>query len=363
MARRYAPWYRPPQTLKFIGMTPRAGKATAPVPDPSDRTVRITDVAAAAGVSPITVSRALNTPQLLSRATLRRVLAAVDRLGYVPNLTAGALSSRRSRMVLAIVPTIASPMYAEALQAFTRTLAAAGYHVLLGLGGFDSEDEERLITAMLGRQPDGVLLVGAVHSPTARRRLAEAGVPIVEIWGDSAEPLDIQVGFSHRGAGEAVAHHLCDNGYRTFGIVSSDDPRALERLDGFRAVLERRGLDLLVQCLLPPPSTVLDGRRVLPDLLEALPHGAAVFCSSDMLATGLLIEAGSRGISVPDQLAICGFGDLDIGQAIEPALTTVSVDGNEMGQLAARCIIDRLSGRQIHQRVALPVEIVRRKTT
>jgi LacI family gluconate utilization system Gnt-I transcriptional repressor len=332
-------------------------------PDSAGRAVRITDVAAAAGVSAITVSRALNAPRLLSDATLRRVLAAVETLGYVPNLTAGALSSRRSRMIVAIVPTLASPMYAGMLQAFTTALSAAGYHVLLGLGGFDGQDEERLITAMLGRQPDGIVLVGAVHTEAARRRLAESGVPIVAIWGDSEEPSDLQVGFSHAGAGEAVAEHLCDRGYRRFGVVSSDDPRALDRLDGFRRGIERRGGALLAQHLMAPPSTMLDGRRLLPALLAALPKGGAVFCSSDVLAAGLLIEATARGVAVPRELAICGFGDLEIGRATEPPLTTVGVDGEGMGRLAARCLLERLAGNTAPRRITLPVEIIPRGTT
>jgi LacI family gluconate utilization system Gnt-I transcriptional repressor len=325
--------------------------------------VRITDVAALAGVSPITVSRALNTPDLLSKATLRRVRAAVDRLGYVPNLAAGALASRRSRMIVAIVPTIASTMYAAALQAFTSMMAASGYHVLLGLGGFDAQEEERLITAMLGRKPDGVLLVGAVHSPGARRRLARAAIPVVEIWGDATDPCDIQVGFNHGAAGEAVAHHLCDRGFVSFGIVSSGDPRALERLEGFRAALKRRGHRLSAEELLPPPSTILNGRCILPGLVKKLPVGSAIFCSSDLLAAGLLIEAQARGLTVPKDLAICGFGDLEIGQAMEPALTTVRVDGAEMGHLAARYIIGRIAGDRVPRAAALPVEIVQRGTS
>jgi len=266
-------------------------------------------------------------------------------------------------MIVAIAPTIASPMYAEALQAFTSALSAAGYHVLLGLGGFDGQDEERLITAMLGRQPDGMLLVGAVHTPAARRRLAEAGLPIVAIWGDSEEPSDLQVGFSHAGAGEAVANHLGDRGYRHFGVVTSDDPRALERLEGFRRALETRGGTLVAQHRIAPPSTLLHGRRILPRLLADLPKGSAVFCSSDLLAAGLLIEAGARGVAIPRDLAICGFGDLEIGQAMEPALTTVSVDGAGMGRLAARCLLDRLAGDKAPHRISLPVEIIQRGTT
>ena len=344
-------------------MKPKSKPATEPQAEASSRAVRITDVAAAAGVSAITVSRALNTPELLSKPTLRRVLSAVEKLGYVPNLTAGALSSRRSRMIVAIVPTIGSPMYAEALQAFTDVLSQAGYHVVLGLGGFDERDEEKLITTLLGRQPDGMLLVGNVQSAGAKRRLADAAIPIVEIWGDASPWADAQVGFNHASVGEAVAHHLCDRGHHAFGVVSSDDSRAMERLEGFRRTLRLRGHSVASQRLVAPPSTIMEGRRSLAALLHDLPEGGAVFCSSDLLAAGLLIEAGVRGVAIPSQLAICGFGDLEIGQAMEPALTTVSVDGAEMGRIAARCLLDRLAGNAIPRRISVPVEIVQRGTT
>jgi len=108
---------------------------------------------------------------------------------------------------------------------------------------------------------------------------------------------------------------------------------------------------------------MLHGRRVLPELLRELPKGAAVFCSSDLLAAGLLIEAGVRGVVIPRDLAICGFGDLEIGRAMEPALTTVSVDGAEMGQLAARCMMDRLAGDRSARRISVPVNIIQRGTT
>ncbi len=344
-------------------MPPRPRPLPDPTAEPQGRAVRITDVAAAAGVSAITVSRALNAPELLSKPTLRRVLAAVERMGYVPNLTAGALSSRRSRMIVAIVPTIASPMYAEALQAFTKVMSQTGYHVVLGLGGFDGRDEEQLVTALLGRQPEGMLLVGALQSHGAKRRLVEATIPVVEIWGDASPGVDLRVGFSHAGVGEAVANHLFDRGARSFGIVSSDDPRALERLEGFGRALERRGARLDAQRLVPPPSTLREGRAALAPLLRDLAARPAVFCSSDLLAAGLLIEAAVQGVRVPADLTICGFGDLEIGRAMEPALTTVSVDGTEMGQLAARCLVDRIAGNPIPRRLTVPIEIIQRGTT
>jgi LacI family gluconate utilization system Gnt-I transcriptional repressor len=163
--------------------------------------------------------------------------------------------------------------------------------------------------------------------------------------------------------GEAVAAHLLNRGYRRFGILSSDDSRALERLEGFRVALQRRGCDLRTQHLVKPPSTIMEGRGALEGLLADLAPGCAVFCSSDFLAAGLVIEARLRGMALPNELAVCGFGNLEIGRALEPALTTVSVDGAAMGQMAARCLIDRLAGDPTPRHITVPVEIIQRATS
>ena len=128
--------------------------------------VKLSDVAAAAGVAPMTVSRVLNTPEQVAPETAERVREAIERLGYVPNLLAGGLSSRKSRIIAAIVPTVASPIFAACLSAFTDALDSAGYHVVLGLSGYDPDNagEEALVSAILGRRPDGLLLTGTEHS-------------------------------------------------------------------------------------------------------------------------------------------------------------------------------------------------------
>jgi LacI family gluconate utilization system Gnt-I transcriptional repressor len=147
--------------------------------------VKLSDVAAAAGVAPMTVSRVLNTPEQVAPETARRVRQAIERLGYVPNLLAGGLSSRKSRIVAAIIPTVASPIFAASLGAFTDELDAAGYHVVLGLSGYGPGNggEEALVAAILGRRPDGLLLTGTEHSPATRRftwaRVIDASPPSV----------------------------------------------------------------------------------------------------------------------------------------------------------------------------------------
>ena len=321
--------------------------------------VKLSDVAAAAGVAPMTVSRVMNTPGQVAPETAERVRAAIERLGYVPNLLAGGLSSRRSRIVAAIVPTIASPMFAASVGAFTDALDAAGYHVVLGLSGYGG-GEDALVAAILGRRPDGLLLTGAVRSPATKRRLAASGVPVVEIWDTADAPTDMIVGFDHYAVGAAVAAFFLARGYRRFAAIAADDPRAAARRDGFAAGL-------------PPGALVFDGRVPAPasiqggrDAMAALPLAAeptALFCSSDLPAAGAVIEAAVRGVAVPDRLAVCGFGDFELARALHPAVTTVSVDGAEIGRLAAAALLGRLAGEAAPRRVTVPFRIIEREST
>src|ERR1700687_306546 len=166
------------------------------------------DVARVAGVSPITISRALNYPHQLSADMLSRVQEAVARTGYIPNRIAGGLASSRSRLVAAIVPTIESAVFLETMRALTEALEEAGYQVMLGQSGYDVTREDALLDGISTRRPDGVVLTGVVHSRAGRQRLASAGIPVVETWDLTPTPIDMLVGFSHEKAGAAVAEYL-----------------------------------------------------------------------------------------------------------------------------------------------------------
>jgi LacI family gluconate utilization system Gnt-I transcriptional repressor len=307
----------------------------------------------------MTVSRVMNTPEQVAPETAERVRAAIERLGYVPNLLAGGLSSRRSRIVAAIVPTIASPMFSASVQAFTDLLDAAGYHVVLGLSGYGG-GEEALVAAILGRRPDGLLLTGTLRSPATRRRLAAAGVPVVEIWDLTDEPADMIVGFDHRHVGAAVAAFYLARGYRRFASISADDPRATARRDGFAAGLPAGSL--VFDRRVPAPATIQAGRDAAA-LIPVGPEPTALFCSSDLPAAGALIEAAIRGVAVPGQLAVCGFGDFELARALHPAVTTVSVDGAEIGRVAAEALLNRLAGRIVPRTTSVPFKIVERAST
>ncbi|WP_017903961.1 LacI family DNA-binding transcriptional regulator [Pseudomonas asplenii] len=301
------------------------------------------DVAKVAGVSPITVSRALNRPEVVSKAAREKVLAAVREVGYVSNMLAGSLASNRSRLVAILLPTIANSIFADTVQALMDRLTAAGYQTLLGLTGYSADQEEKLIEALLGRRPDGIVLTGTLHTEASRQRLAQSGIPVVESWDLGDDPLDMLVGFSHEAVGEAIARHLLGKGYQRFAVVGIGDPRGVRRCKSLLAELARHGHQDIPTRLLTPPATLEVGRTGLCQLLDEGHQPDVVVCSSDTIAQGVLAEAASRGLRVPADLAVMGFGDLSSAAQVHPPLSTVRVDGTRIGEQIAKALLERFN--------------------
>ncbi len=325
--------------------------------------VTLHDVARLAGVAPITASRALNTPEQVSAEVLKKVGDAVARTGYVPNLLAGGLASTRSRLVAAVVPTISGPVFLETIQSLTEALAEHGYQLMLGQAGYGGLREDALLEAFIGRRPDGIVLTGILHSAQGRRRLQAAGIPVVETWDLTPTPIDMLVGFSHAAVGQAVADFLDARGRRCFGVVAGDDERARRRQDAFIDRARALGLADPKVIVVPAPTTLRSGRTALAELLQSGVPIDAVFCSSDLLALGVLTEAQARGLPVPGRLAVVGFGDLEFAADLHPALTTVHIKGAAIGRQAAQFIVDRAEGRTVAQRVVdIGFSIVDRKS-
>lgn len=326
--------------------------------------VTLHDVAKLAGVAPITASRALNTPQQVSEDVRRKVADAVARTGYVPNTLAGGLASSRSRLVAAVVPTIAGPVFLQTVQSLTDALAGHGYQLMLGQSGYAANREDDLLGAIVGRRPDGIVLTGILHSADGRRRLLASGIPVVETWDLTPTPIDMLVGFSHEQVGRAVAISLHAKGRRRLAVISGDDERAARRRDALAATAAELGLAAPRLLSVPAPTTMRSGRAALAQLLKARPRIDAVFCSSDLLALGVLTEARASGVSVPDDLAVVGFGDLEFAADLHPALSTVRIDGAAIGRQAAQFIVDRAEGRAPESRVVdIGFSVVDRETT
>lgn len=310
--------------------------------EPHITSATLNDVARVAGVSPITVSRALNQPHLVRPGTLAKIQAAVRETGYARSRPPAPVTPDRSKLVALILPTVANPIFADMVQAASDKLTEGGYQLMLGLAGYELWREEILVETVLSRRPDGLIVTGTLHSDNTRRRLESAGIPIVETWDMTPFPIDMLVGFSHEAVGHTVARRMVEKGYRRIAILTANDPRAARRNLGLQAALARQGLNVVATETVPVPASLKLGREGCARLLAAHPEVELVVCSSDTLAQGAMTEAASRGLRVPQQLAVLGFGDLNFAAHTFPPMSSVKVDGVAIGALAAQAILERL---------------------
>ena len=353
--------------------------ATAPVRSRRGHgRVTLQEVAAQAGVTSITVSRYLREPGLVAPATALRIQAALSATGYVPNKQAGQLASGHSRMVAAIIPSISNSIFSETVQGLSDTLQASGYELMLASSGYSLEREEAQIRAVLAWSPSALVVTGRHHTIGASLLLmaAQRGrTPVVEIWdqpaegeGNSMEAIS-QVGFNHHEVGHAMAEHLLWRGHRQLAYVDSgvvEDFRAHERGAGFRAGARahsraNRRDPATVQLIKPPAGDAFEcGRLALAQMLAlpGPPITAAAF-ANDHLACGALLEAQARGIKVPAQLALIGFGDFPIGRQLQPQLSTVSPPRFDIGVQAAQVLLAALQSREptAHRALAWRMQI------
>lgn len=317
-----------------------------------------------AGLSPITVSRALNNPDLVRPETIEKVREAVARTGYIPNMLAGSLASRRSRLIAAIVPQLYNTMFSETVQGLGDQLAASGYQLLLSFSDYSPEREDELVSAILSRRPDGIVLTGINHTQALRKKLMSASIPVVETWDLTPTPIDMLVGFSHEKIGNTVGQYLLGKGYRHFGLVGANDQRAAVRSKGLLDVLAQHGIENVPVHLIPTPTTLALGRNGLLELLATGEKFDVIVCSSDLVAQGVMTEAIAQGIAVPSQLAVMGFGDFDFSAHTFPPISTVRVDKRMIGIQAANALLARMEGLAVSDKVTdVGFQLIERGTT
>lgn len=308
----------------------------------------LAEVARNAGVSEITASRALRGRAHVARGTLEKVQLAARALNYVPNRLAGTLAGGTSRQVAVVLPSLSNIVFADVLNGLETQLDRAGYHPILGVSNYDPAQEERLIGDLLSWRPAGLVLAPAASTAETRRMLAGSGVPVVEIMDIDPAPIDMAVGLSQRAAGRAMAHYLLGRGYRRLAYVGHDistDPRALSRLRGLEQGLAEAEVTLTTHITLSGPSSVPLGREGVSQLLESCPPGGLAICfSNDDMAVGGMFHALAQGLRVPQDLALAGFNGLAIGQALPLPLTTIASRRAEIGDTAARALLDRING-------------------
>ena len=304
------------------------------------------DVARAAGVSRMTVSRALRADSPVSKDTREKILKVVRDMNYVPDQMAGSLTTKRSGFVAVLVPSLNNLHFAETVQALTQELETIGQQILLGYTDYSIEREEQLVETMLRRRPEAIVLSYDGHSDRTRALLHDAQVPVVELWERPAQPVAHTIGFSNRDASARMTRALIDRGYRNIAFLGEADDdwtRGAARRDGWRVAMEQAGLDThrLMQ-LGKPPLSIEDGADAAPRLLDMFPDTDCIFCVSDVPAFGALSALAERGIDVPGDIGIAGFGNFEVSRFATPAITTVTVDPHRIGRATGQLLAELL---------------------
>jgi LacI family gluconate utilization system Gnt-I transcriptional repressor len=308
--------------------------------------IRLTEVAKLAGVSPITASRYFRNPEALSLSKRERVASAAKELGYVPNLAARALASQRSEVIGVLIPSLTNNVFSDVLRGVYDASEGSRYSIQLANTRYSILQEEKLLRLFQAQKPAGLIVTGIDQTAESRAVMQAMNCPIAQIMEIGPDPVDMMVGFSHYDAAFAAVSHLIAQGFKRIGFVGAQmDPRMQRRLQGYRDAMKAASLyDPRTIVTTPVPTTVTLGGTLLADLLLRTPDVEAVACVNDDIALGVLFECQRRHISVPEEMAIVGFNDLEFMAAAVPSLTSVRTNRYEMGRSAVTMVTAAIDG-------------------
>ncbi|MCR4264645.1 LacI family DNA-binding transcriptional regulator [Nitratireductor sp. ZSWI3] len=307
--------------------------------------VTLADVASRVGVSAITISRALRTPEKVSPQLREEIARAIDELGYVPDRAARALASSRTDVIGVLIPSVTNNVFSEVLLGIYTAVENTPFDIQLGNTRYSSLKEEDLLKVFLSQKPAGLIVTGIDQSETSRALLKNAACPVVQIMEIDEDPIDLMIGFSHYEGARTATAHLIEQGYRRPGFAGARmDPRSQRRFRGFRDVATEAGLYAEERVITTTAaSSVTLGAQLFAELIERAPDLDCVFCNNDDLALGVLFEAQRRRIAVPGQLGICGFNDLEMMAAAEPPITSIRTFRHDMGRRAVELLVDAIA--------------------
>ncbi len=326
------------------------------------------DVSEASGVSLITVSRALRRPDTVQESTREKIHQTIKDIGYVPNLTARSLVSSRSNMIGVVVPILSSSLFADLAQGIANVLHGENMQMLLGVSERSTQLEEDAVKTFIGRQADAIIVTGFTHSEACKVMLSEFSGPVVETWNLSKDAIDLSVGYDNFAAAAKMTEYLIERGYQNIAVIGGafeNNDQARDRLSGFHAVMNKHGraVDPADIIAVPNPTSLEDGREVLMKLMSRQTTPDAIFFQAELPAIGAMMTCIKEGIEVPGKVAIAGFGDLRMSSILPIPMTTVKVRAQEIGESAARLVVDRLNGiRTETDQIDIGFEIVARQS-
>lgn len=330
----------------------------------TNRPVRVEDVARVAGVSPITVSRALSYPEKVKEETRKKVADAVAQTGYVVNSFASSLRSGRSSIITVFVSSLLNPHFATSMQGLVDALEGKRYHLMFAQTGYSEMLDKDVVSSVLPFRPAAVVFTGVVRSDATRESLQRLGIPVLEMWGYRGDPIDMLVGFSNHDGGLLMGEHLGLHGYRRVAYCGHTQERGAERIVGLKEGLARHNAELVHVLPMEGTRGIPDGITAFDAIRAAAPGLDAIFFGTDILASGAVLRANELGLSIPGDIAIAGYGNLDFTEHMRPSLTTIHIPSYDMGREAGRMLLRRLGGDPVERPVHLhPIGLKARQST
>ncbi|WP_173932459.1 LacI family DNA-binding transcriptional regulator [Chelativorans sp. Marseille-P2723] len=310
------------------------------------KTPNIQDVARVAGVSSATVSRAISNPSMVSDATREAVFEAIAKTGYHINIMARNLRRQRTGAIVVLVPNLGNPFFSLILAGIEQVAAPAGFSVLIVDTRQPHADENQIFTYLHNTRADGLIILdGTLPQDLLERRAAV--LPPVVFACEWIEGSDFSRVVIDNSAGAAIAvRHLHELGHRHIGHVMGPMANVLTktRLHGTRAALEELGLPFVPEWFLTGDFSLQSGAEAARRWLALEKRPTGVFCASDQMACGFISELSKVGFSVPRDVSVVGFDDIEIGRHFIPALTTIHQPRRKIGAKAAAMLIDRING-------------------
>lgn len=322
-------------------------------------------VAALAGVSIATVSRAFNDPALVREDVRKRIIEAARTIGYVPNSAAKALRIQRTHIVGAVIPSLDYAIYAKLVNAFQERLAESGYTVVVLTVGFDNSQIYDRVRQVVERGAEALMVVGSIEDQGLLDLLEIKDLPWIQTYSFTPGGAKTAIGFDNGHAITQAVEHLYGLGHRHFAMIAGrtrGNDRQRSRVAAFHDCLARHGL-AGAWPVIEKPYAFVDGADALAEIRRLHPRTTAIVCSSDILAVGVLHACKTAGISVPAELSVTGFDDLEFAEFTEPPLTTLSISANDMGRLAGERLAAALDQGENLRPECLPTRLVLRGST
>lgn len=322
------------------------------------------DVAEAAGVSEMTVSRVLRNRDDVSATTRKRVFDAARTLGYVPNKIAGALASNSVNLVGVVIPSLANMVFPDVLAGIDEVLNGSPLQPVVGTSQYAAEHEEKVIYEMLSWRPSGLIVAGLEHTDAARAMMRAANIPVVEVMDLDGDPVAAGVGISHLKSGRLMAREIIKRGYRKIcylGAATVGDHRARKRLEGFQEGLAEAGVGLLDSLRYEGGSGFATGREMTQKMLEKHPDADFFYYNTDLNAAGGLLYCMEQGIDVPGQVGLAGFNAFDVIKGMPMRIATMDSRRQDTGRKAAEMIASgALTDEKVYlEPIFLPGDTVR----